>query len=90
MPSNASDTRERIADVFKKHFTYFGFKKTSVDEVAKELKISKKTIYQFFSSKEIKSRTRQGYSVTNWAIASFNFSFLNPKWRSTPFLSINQ
>ncbi len=47
-----TDTKEKIADVFKKHFNYFGFKKTSVDEVAKELKVSKKTIYQFFTSKE--------------------------------------
>lgn len=44
--------KEQIADVFKKHVTHFGYKKTSVDEIAKELKISKKTIYKFFSTKE--------------------------------------
>lgn len=42
----------KIAEAFEKYFKQFGFKKTSVDEVAKELKISKKTIYQHFSSKE--------------------------------------
>ncbi|MCJ7666248.1 MAG: TetR/AcrR family transcriptional regulator [Actinobacteria bacterium] len=46
------DIKEKIADAFKKHFNYFGFKKTSVDDVAKELKVSKKTIYQIFTSKE--------------------------------------
>ncbi len=44
--------KEQIADAFQKHFNHFGFKKTAVDEVAKELSISKKTIYQHFSSKE--------------------------------------
>jgi len=46
------DLKEKIANHFKTHFNHFGFKKTSVDDIAKELKISKKTIYQFFSSKE--------------------------------------
>ena len=44
--------KEQIAEVFKKHVTHFGYKKTSVDEIAKELKISKKTIYKFFNTKE--------------------------------------
>ena len=46
------DRKETIADNFQKYFNHFGFKKTSVDDVARELKISKKTIYQHFSSKE--------------------------------------
>ena len=44
--------KDQIADAFQRHFHQFGFKKTSVDEVAQELQISKKTIYQHFSSKE--------------------------------------
>ena len=52
MDKSKTDTKEKIAAAFKKHFKHFGFKKTSVDEVAKELRISKKTIYQFFTSKE--------------------------------------
>jgi len=44
--------KEEIAETFRKHFDHFGYKKTSVDEVAKDLKISKKTIYTKFSSKE--------------------------------------
>jgi len=46
------DRRDEIADEFMKHFHHYGFKKTSVDEVAGELHISKKTIYGYFDSKE--------------------------------------
>jgi AcrR family transcriptional regulator len=41
----------RIAAVFEKHFMHFGYKKTTVDDVALELGISKKTIYKYFQSK---------------------------------------
>jgi len=44
--------KNRIADAFKKHFMHFGFKKTTVDEVATELGVSKKTIYRYFTSKD--------------------------------------
>lgn len=44
--------KERIANVFEKYFNYFGYKKTSIDEVIKELKISKKTVYEFFENKK--------------------------------------
>jgi AcrR family transcriptional regulator len=44
--------KDQIADIFQKYFNHFGFKKTSVDDVARELHISKKTIYQYFSTKE--------------------------------------
>jgi AcrR family transcriptional regulator len=44
--------KEEIANRFQKHFEHFGYKKTSVDDIAKELKISKKTIYQHFNTKE--------------------------------------
>ncbi|MCD4723204.1 MAG: TetR/AcrR family transcriptional regulator [Bacteroidales bacterium] len=44
--------KTRIAGAFTKHFLHFGFKKTTVDDVASELGISKKTIYKFFNSKE--------------------------------------
>ncbi len=48
-----SDSRKvEIADAFKRRFEHFGFKKTTVDDVAKDLKISKKTIYSYFSTKE--------------------------------------
>ena len=44
--------KEQIAEVFQRHFNHFGFKKTSVDDIAREIKMSKKTIYKHFSSKE--------------------------------------
>ncbi|MBU0529714.1 TetR/AcrR family transcriptional regulator [bacterium] len=44
--------KEQIAECFKQHFNHYGYKKTSVDDIAKELNISKKTIYHYFSSKE--------------------------------------
>jgi AcrR family transcriptional regulator len=44
-------TKERIADVFEKHVARFGFQKTTLDEVAAELHISKKTLYVHFESK---------------------------------------
>jgi AcrR family transcriptional regulator len=45
-------TREEIADTFERRFHHFGFRKTSMDEVAHELRISKKTIYTYFESKD--------------------------------------
>jgi len=44
--------RIRIAGAFEKHFRQYGFKKTTVDEVAAEMGVSKKTIYRHFRSKE--------------------------------------
>jgi TetR/AcrR family transcriptional regulator, cholesterol catabolism regulator len=51
MEENSSQ-KQAIADSFQKHFQHFGFKKTSVDDISTELHISKKTIYQYFSTKE--------------------------------------
>lgn len=47
-----NEKKEQIAESFKKHFEHFGFQKTSVDAISNELKISKKTIYKFFDTKE--------------------------------------
>jgi AcrR family transcriptional regulator len=44
--------KEEIAEVFRRHFEHYGYKKTSVDDISEEMKISKKTIYQFFNKKE--------------------------------------
>ncbi|MEW5873050.1 MAG: TetR/AcrR family transcriptional regulator [Chloroflexota bacterium] len=44
--------RDEIAEAFKKRFLHFGYKKTSVDDVARDLQISKKTIYAHFNTKE--------------------------------------
>jgi TetR/AcrR family transcriptional regulator len=47
-----TDRRDEIAEMFKKYFHHYGMKKTSVDDVAAEMHISKKTIYEYFESKE--------------------------------------
>jgi AcrR family transcriptional regulator len=44
-------TKDRIADVFAKHVERFGYRKTTLDEVARELHISKKTLYVHFEGK---------------------------------------
>jgi AcrR family transcriptional regulator len=44
-------TKDRIADVFAKHVERFGYRKTTLDEVARELGISKKTLYVHFDGK---------------------------------------
>jgi AcrR family transcriptional regulator len=47
-----SSVKEEILDISKKHFDRFGFKKTTLDEIARDMKISKKTIYEHFEDKE--------------------------------------
>lgn len=43
--------KEQIARSFQEYFETFGYQKTSVDEIAQTLHISKKTIYNLFRSK---------------------------------------
>ncbi len=53
IPENTNNVeRERIIDYAHKKFITEGFYKTSMDEIAQELHISKKTIYKHYSSKE--------------------------------------
>ncbi|NOZ74831.1 MAG: TetR/AcrR family transcriptional regulator [FCB group bacterium] len=51
-PQVQEKKKNRIAETFQEHVEVFGFNKTSVDEIAGSLRISKKTIYQLFSSKQ--------------------------------------
>lgn len=44
--------RERILDVAASKIEIYGLKKFTIDEIAIELKISKKTIYKYFRSKD--------------------------------------
>jgi AcrR family transcriptional regulator len=50
--SKEEKQKQIITETCEKHFKHFGYKKTSIDDIAKELNISKKTIYKFFSTKE--------------------------------------
>jgi AcrR family transcriptional regulator len=44
--------KEQVLNEAKKLFFVYGFKKVSMDEIANACKMSKKTIYQLYSSKE--------------------------------------
>ncbi len=57
-------TKQEIADVFEKHVTRYGYAKTSLDDVARTMHISKKTIYVHFDSK----RELYGYLVGRQAL----------------------
>jgi AcrR family transcriptional regulator len=47
-----SEKRKRVLGFAKKRFEKFGFNKTTVDEIAKDATISKRTLYQEFGNKE--------------------------------------
>ena len=44
--------RDQVIEAARKLFHKFGFKKVSMDEIAKEAGVTKKTIYMYFGSKE--------------------------------------
>src|SRR4030043_1237910 len=46
-----SEKRTQILTCAKKKFERFGFNKTTVDEIAKDANISKRTLYQEFENK---------------------------------------
>lgn len=52
MVSEESELKQAIVDVAYSKFSHHGFKKVTVDEIAAELCISKKTVYKHFESKE--------------------------------------
>ena len=56
-------TKQEIADVFEKHVARYGYAKTSLDDIARSMHISKKTIYVHFAGK----RELYGYIVEQQA-----------------------
>lgn len=46
------DVKNLILDKAKERMERFGFKKTTMDEISRDCKISKKTIYEHFNNKE--------------------------------------
>jgi len=52
MEEKEKETRNRILLAAKDLFTTYGFKGITMDEIAKHLAISKKTIYQYFQDKD--------------------------------------
>jgi AcrR family transcriptional regulator len=51
MASPSGEARERILAKTKEKFSAIGYSKTSMDEIAGELGMSKKTLYKFFPTK---------------------------------------
>lgn len=47
-----AEIKDHILKVAKKRFDRFGFKKTTMDEIAMDARVSKKTIYENFKNKE--------------------------------------
>ncbi len=52
MVTHTQDVRQSILDVSYAKFAEYGFKKVTIDEIAADLGISKKTVYKLFASKE--------------------------------------
>lgn len=52
LPKKALEDRARILSYSRNKFHKEGFFKTSMDEIARDLQVSKKTIYKYFPSKE--------------------------------------
>lgn len=49
----ADKVKESIKRASRELFRKYGYKKTSVNEIAKKAKIAKATIYKYFDSKEL-------------------------------------
>ncbi|TAK58062.1 MAG: TetR/AcrR family transcriptional regulator [Bacteroidetes bacterium] len=66
-------TRQRILEVAQEHFLRLGFSKVTMEEIATQLGISKKTLYVYFPSKEellseVMTTMQNGISTTIDAI----------------------
>ncbi len=66
-----NELKQAIAELAYSKFSHHGFKKVSVDEIAAELCISKKTVYKYFESKEaileelVNQRLERGKAALN-------------------------
>ncbi len=46
------DTKNRIIENAREQFAHYGYKKTNLDDIVHDVKISKATIYNYFKNKE--------------------------------------
>ena len=61
------ETREQIVQVATKAFIHYGFKNVTVDEIARQAGISKKTLYQNFAKKDdLVFASVQHYNEFHW------------------------
>ena len=63
------DKKERILKVAEEFFAQFGIKKTTMDEIAKKVRIGKSTLYYYF-----KSKTHIFNQNVNFACAARSYS----------------
>lgn len=47
-----TDKREKIIEISRNIFSRFGIKKSTMDEIAKKIRMGKSTLYHYFQSKE--------------------------------------
>jgi AcrR family transcriptional regulator len=52
MVATESELKQAILDLAYEKFSQHGFKRITMDEIAADLKMSKKTVYKYFESKE--------------------------------------
>jgi len=52
MISQQEETRSKIVDIARSIFSHFGFKKTTMEEIAQAVRKGKTSIYYYFNSKE--------------------------------------
>jgi AcrR family transcriptional regulator len=71
--SSASKLIDSIIESAGKRFETFGFRKTTVDEISRDLKISKRTLYMVFPSKDAILR-EVAWRDTETVIREFNDS----------------
>ena len=70
-----SDTRERILEVAERLFRLIGYQKTTVGDIAKELRMSPANVYRFFESKKaIHMAVAQGAAVGGGSLIYANIS----------------
>jgi len=61
------ETREQIIEIATKAFLHYGFKNVTVDEIARQAGISKKTLYKEFSKKDdVVLASVQFYNERHW------------------------
>ncbi len=69
-----TDTRERILVVAERLFRQIGYQKTTVADIAKELRMSPANVYRFFDSKkaihEGVARSPDGRRSRTWCMPS--------------------
>jgi len=49
---NHSDTRQAILEAARSRFLHYGYKKTTIDEIAADAAVGKGTVYLYFNGKE--------------------------------------